>query len=576
MNLKLFLEKQTSKCLSELGLDNSALVKQSSRPEHGQYQANGVMGAAKKTGQNPRQLASNLAALLQEKNDQDIFKVEVAGPGFINFTLSTEFLARQLHDIEKDPRLGVSLQVKRKVLTDFSSPNLAKEMHIGHLRSTTIGDACSRILEFLGHEVIRVNHVGDWGSQFGSLLAYMDRLSETESNLGNELKDLELFYKKATELFKEDEDFAKSAREFVVRLQSEDPHCMKLWFQFITESLNHCEKVYERLGVSLKKENTVAESFYNNQLNAVITDLENAGLVSVSDGAKCIFLDEGKGKDGEPTPAIVQKSDGGFPYIATDLAATKYRSKTLQVDDALYFVDARQALHFKHLFKIAKRAGFIDGKQNFVHIANGIILNKEGKPYKTREGGAVKLAEVIDESISRAKLLVSEKASELPDEEQKRISELVGIGSIKYAELSKNRSTDYIFDWDQMLSFDGNTAPYLMYAYTRIRGIINNSGAPSDRNKNRFRLTDTSEVKLALKLIQFTESVEAVVEDYNPNLLCNYLFELAQIFMAFYEHCPVNSSEEATRESRIHLCDLAGKVLKQGLELLGIEVLERM
>ena len=576
MNLKLFLEKKTTKCLSELGIDSLALVKQSSRPEHGQYQANGVMGAAKKTGQNPRQLASDLASLLQEKNDQDIFEVEVAGPGFINFTLSTDFLARQLHDIEKDPRLGVSLHIKRKVLTDFSSPNLAKEMHIGHLRSTTIGDACSRILEFLGHEVIRVNHVGDWGSQFGSLLAYMDRLSETESNLGNELKDLELFYKKATELFKEDEDFAKSAREFVVRLQSEDPHCMKLWFQFITESLNHCEKVYERLGVSLKKENTVAESFYNNQLNAVITDLENAGLVSVSDGAKCIFLDEEKGKDGEPTPAIVQKSDGGFPYIATDLAATKYRSKTLQVDDALYFVDARQALHFKHLFKIAKRAGFIDGEQNFVHIANGIILNKEGKPYKTREGGAVKLAEVIDESISRAKLLVSEKASELPDEEQKRISELVGIGSIKYAELSKNRTTDYVFDWDQMLSFDGNTAPYLMYAYTRIRGIINNSGSPSDRNKNRFRLTDTSEVKLALKLIQFTESVEAVVEDYNPNLLCNYLFELAQIFMAFYEHCPVNSSEEATRESRIHLCDLAGKVLKQGLELLGIEVLERM
>ena len=576
MNLKIFLEKKTTKCLGELGIDSSALVKQSSRPEHGQYQANGVMGAAKKTGQNPHQLASDLASLLQEKNDQDIFEVEVAGPGFINFTLSTDFLARQLHDIEKDPRLGVSLHIKRKVLTDYSSPNLAKEMHIGHLRSTTIGDACSRILEFLGHEVIRVNHVGDWGSQFGSLLAYMDRLSETESNLGNELKDLELFYKKATELFKEDEDFAKSAREFVVRLQSEDPHCMKLWFQFITESLNHCEKVYERLGVSLKKENTVAESFYNNQLNAVLTDLENAGLVSVSDGAKCIFLDEGKGKDGEPTPAIVQKSDGGFPYIATDLAATKYRSKTLQVDDALYFVDARQALHFKNLFRIAKRAGFIDGTQNFVHIANGIILNKEGKPYKTREGGAVKLAEVIDESISRAKLLVSEKASELPDEEQKRISELVGIGSIKYAELSKNRTTDYVFDWDQMLSFDGNTAPYLMYAYTRIRGIINNSGAPSDRNKNRFRLTDTNEVKLALKLIQFTESVEAVVEDYNPNLLCNYLFELAQIFMAFYEHCPVNSSEEATRESRIHLCDLAGKVLKQGLELLGIEVLERM
>tara|TARA_B100001093_G_scaffold388723_1_gene374856 strand:- start:570 stop:2300 length:1731 start_codon:yes stop_codon:yes gene_type:complete len=576
MNLRIFLEEKAAKCLSEIGVDGSALVKQSSRPEHGHYQANGVMGAAKKTGRNPRQLASDLASLLQEKNDPNNFELEVAGPGFINFTLSGEFLSKTLHDLEKDPRLGVSLDKKRKILADYSSPNLAKEMHIGHLRSTTIGDACSRILEFLGHEVVRVNHVGDWGSQFGSLLAYMDKLSEAESNLGSELKDLELFYKKATELFKEDENFAKSAREYVVKLQSEDPQCMKLWSQFIAESLDHCQNVYERLGVALKKENTVAESFYNNQLNAVITDLENAGLITISDGAKCVFLDAEKGRDGEPTPAIVQKSDGGFPYIATDLAATKYRSKALQVDDALYFVDARQALHFKDLFKIAKRAGFIDGNQNFVHIANGIILNKEGKPYKTREGGAVKLAEVIDESISRAKLIVSEKASEMPDEEQKRISELVGIGSIKYAELSKNRTTDYVFDWDQMLSFDGNTAPYLMYAYTRIRGIINNSGVPSDKNKNRFNLTDRSEVKLALKLVQFTESVEAVVEDYNPNLLCNYLFELAQIFMAFYEHCPVNSSEQATKESRIHLCDLTGRVLKKGLELLGIEVLERM
>ena len=576
MNLKIFLEEKVTECLCELGVDGSALVKQSARSEHGQYQANGVMGAAKKAGRDPRQLASDLASLLKEKNDKKIFDIEIAGPGFINFTISEKFLSKTLFDLERDPRLGVSLQRKRKVLTDFSSPNLAKEMHIGHLRSTTIGDACSRILEFLGHEVIRVNHVGDWGSQFGSLLAYMDRLSESETNLGNELKDLELFYKKASELFKEDEDFAKSAREFVVRLQSEDPHCMKLWSQFVTESLHHCQNVYDRLGVSLEEKNTVAESFYNNQLKAVITDLENAGLVTVSDGAKCVFLDEGKGKDGGPTPAIVQKSDGGFPYIATDLAAAKHRSKTLKVDDALYFVDARQALHFKHLFKIAQMAGLTEEKQNFVHVANGIILNKEGKPYKTREGGAVKLSEVIEESISRAMLLIKEKNSDLPDEEQKKISEKVGISSIKYAELSKNRTTDYIFDWEQMLSFDGNTAPYLMYAYTRIQGILNNSAASAVTNENRFILNDTNEIRLALKIVQFTESVEAVIEDYCPNLLCNYLFELAQIFMTFYENCPVNSSEQATQESRVHLCELTGRVLKKGLELLGIEVLERM
>ena len=576
MNIRKFLEEKTRKHLEKLGVENPPLIKTASRPEHGHYQANGIMAAAKEKGVNPRELAQEVVSSIETEENSDSFNLEIAGPGFINITISTAWINQILGIISKDVRLGVNTQTRKKFLTDYSSPNLAKEMHIGHLRSTTIGDACSRILEFLGHQVIRTNHVGDWGSQFGSLLAYMNKLSKEEIALTSELKDLESFYRKASQLWREDQEFADEARKFVVKLQSNDPECLELWSKFIEESMKHCQAVYDQLNISLKQEHVVAESFYNEKLESIVKNLTEKKLITISDGAKCIFLEDWVGKDGEPTPAIIQKSDGGFPYITTDLAAARHRSQELNIDEVLYFVDARQTLHFRQLFHIALKAGFTREDQNFRHIPNGIILSKEGKPYKTRQGGAVKLAAVLKESISRAKSLVSDKNSALSEQEQIVIAEIVGIGAIKYAELSKNRNTDYVFDWEKMLSFEGNTAPYLQYAYTRIKGILNKSKRSNEKLSSDFALQDPYEIQLALKLAQFTEAVESVVEDYQPNLLCNYLFELSQFFMTFYENCPVNTAEERIKISRLNLCDLTGRVLKKGLELLGIEVLDRM
>ena len=449
-------------------------------------------------------------------------------------------------------------------------------MHIGHLRSTAIGDANVRILEFLGHDVVRANHVGDWGAQFGSLLAYMDQLEQTEEALTTELKDLEVFYQRASELFKTDEKFATRAREFVVRLQSGDAKCLGLWERFIKESIRHCQAIYDLLDISLTGDDVRAESAYNNVLGSTIEKLEAKGLVEISDGAKCVFMDEFTGKDDKPLPAIVQKSDGGYPYMATDLAAAEYRGNTLCVDEALYFVDGRQSLHLSQLYAIARAAGFIKENQVFSHIPFGTILNKEGTPFKTRDGGAVKLADVADEAIERALKLVSEKNPDLTEEDRNHIARVVGIGAIKYAELSKNRTTDYIFDWNTMLSFEGNTAPYLQYAYTRIMSIFRRAGLDSGDINSPFDLREPDEIALATKLLQYPEAVESVVEDYQANILCNYLFDLSQHFMTFYESCPVLKAENEMRGSRLRLCDVSAKTLKHGLGLLGIQTVEQM
>ena len=557
MNLKKYLDREFENGLRSLGAtDGRAAVKQASKPAFGHYQVNGVMGAAKKRQSNPRELAQSLLDLIEDSKElTGVARYEIAGPGFINITLMPEFIQTELTRNAQDPRLGIPLETARKVLVDYSSPNLAKEMHIGHLRSTAIGDANVRILEFLGHDVVRANHVGDWGAQFGSLLAYMDQLEQTEEALTTELKDLEVFYQRASELFKTDEKFATRAREFVVRLQSGDAKCLGLWERFIKESIRHCQAIYDLLDISLTGDDVRAESAYNNVLGSTIEKLEAKGLVEISDGAKCVFMDEFTGKDDKPLPAIVQKSDGGYPYMATDLAAAEYRGNTLCVDEALYFVDGRQSLHLSQLYAIARAAGFIKENQVFSHIPFGTILNKEGTPFKTRDGGAVKLADVADEAIERALKLVSEKNPDLTQEDRNHIAKVVGIGAIKYAELSKNRTTDYIFDWNTMLSFEGNTAPYLQYAYTRIMSIFRRAGLDSGDINSPFDLREPDEIALATKLLQYPEAVESVVEDYQANILCNYLFELSQHFMTFY---------------------VSAKTLKHGLGLLGIQTVEQM
>ncbi len=574
MNIKQQLESTIDSALSAAGASNCpAIVKQSQKAAFGHYQANGVMDAAKQIGMNPRELAGTLVKSL---NLPQAEKVEVAGPGFINIHLNNSYISNELTKLRKDELLGVVREKSNTTVIDYSAPNLAKEMHIGHLRSTTIGDAAARILEFLGHTVIRANHMGDWGAQFGSLLAYMDLIGQEGQELSTELSDLEVFYRKASALRESDEVFAKQSREYVVRLQNGDPQCLELWQQFIEESVSHCQAVYDRLNISLTRADIKAESSYNDDLIPVVNELDRLGLIEVSDGAKCVFLDGFKGKDDKPLPAIVQKSDGGFPYMATDLAAVRFRAQNLKVGEALYFIDARQTLHLRQLFAISREAKYLDESQSFRHLPFGVILKEDGKPFKTRDGADVKLADVIEEAINRAYELVSVKNPGLADDVKSRISQVIGVGALKYAELTKNRTTDYIFNWDTMLSFDGNTAPYLLYAYTRIRSIFRRSNIDPSTLESSITLKEPTELQLGLKLLQFVEAIDAVTEDYQANILCNYLFELAGIFMSFYESCPILNAEGPVRESRLLIADTTARVLKQGLDLLGIETVEQM
>ncbi|MBD3648849.1 MAG: arginine--tRNA ligase, partial [Pseudomonadales bacterium] len=551
-----------------------AIVRPAQKPEFGHYQANGIMSASKSLGMNPRELADKV---VQNLDTQAAEKIEVAGPGFINIHLAPAYLANEVMQARTDDRLGIDKHTAETIVVDYSSPNLAKEMHIGHLRSTTIGDAVARILEFLGHNVIRANHVGDWGAQFGSLLAYMDQLrAEGQNELKSELKDLETFYRDASALFKSDEAFASKAREYVVRLQSGDEQCLTLWEQFIEESVRHCEAVYKRLNITLTRKDLAPESSYNESLPVVIEELGEQGLLVESEGAQCVFIDEFKGKDGKPLPAIIRKSDGGYPYMATDLAAVRYRSLELGARRALYFIGAEQQLHLRQLFAVARAAGYISDDQEYRHLSFGLILKKDGKRYKTRDGADVKLADVLEEAVSRAHDLVTDKNAELTDDDRTRVSEVVGIGAVKYAELSKNRTTDYTFDWDTMLSFEGNTAPYLLYAYTRIQSIFKRASIAPEELSGELALQEPAEIQLAVKLLQFTEALEAVLEDYQPNLLCNYLFELSGLFMSFYEKCPVLKAEEHVRNSRLILCDATARTVKQALDLLGIRTVDQM
>ncbi len=584
MNIRTQLDTIISQALNDAGTPNSpAVVKASSRPEFGDYQANGIMGAAKKLGMNPRELATSIVDKLHSDNDINplVEKLEIAGPGFINIHLKNAWLANQLETTLSDENLGIiKTDNPDNVVIDYSAPNLAKEMHVGHLRSTIIGDAISRVLEFLGHHVIRQNHVGDWGTQFGMLLTYMGELQKEStanadgSKLEMQLADLEKFYQAAKIRFDEDEAFAKQARENVVKLQSGDEHFLKLWQQFIDTSLNHCDEIYQTLNVKLKREDVAPESQYNDDLANVITDLDKAGLLSEDQGAQCVFLEEFKSKDDSIIPMIVQKSDGGYLYATTDLAALRHRHNNLKMTRGLYLVDARQSLHLKQVYVVGKKAGFVPETTSLEHMAFGTMMGKDGTPFKTRTGGTVKLIDLLNEAQQRAFDLVSSKNPDLDEETRKEIATTVGIGAVKYADLSKNRTSDYIFNWDTMLSFEGNTAPYLQYAYARIQSIFRKVG--NINHDAAIELNASEERLLATKLLQFSEAVEVVAKEGTPNLLCNYLFELAGNFMTFYEACPIMKADEDLKQSRLKLSRLTANTLKTGLYLLGIDVMERM
>ncbi|MBM7073229.1 arginine--tRNA ligase [Shewanella sp. 202IG2-18] len=542
---------------------------------HGDFATNLAMMLTKAARKNPRGLAQLIIDNLPASSH--IAKVEIAGPGFINFFIDENALANQLQDALEDEKLGVNLPESQTIVVDYSSPNLAKEMHVGHLRSTIIGDSVVRTLEFLGHNVIRQNHVGDWGTQFGMLLAYMEELQAKDGNKASlELSDLETFYRAAKVRFDESEEFATRARNLVVELQSGDEYCNKLWRKFNDISLSHCHEVYNKLGVSLTRDDVHGESAYNDDLAQVVSDLETQGLLTESAGAKVVFQEEFKNKDGEPLPIIIQKADGGYLYATTDLAAMRYRANVLTADRALYFVDLRQGLHFQQVFSLAKLAKFVPDSMSLEHLGFGTMNGEDGRPFKTRSGGVVKLADLLDEAIVRANELVRSKNPDMDDATVEKIAKVVGISSVKYADLSKNRTSDYIFSFDQMLSFEGNTAPYLLYAYTRVAGIFKRA-EDIDLSGAKINLEHEKEKDLGNKLGQFNEILVRVSAKGQPHVLCGYLFELAGAFSSFYEACPVlNADSEAQKQSRLLLAKLTARTLKQGLALLGIETLEQM
>ncbi|MBK5532553.1 arginine--tRNA ligase [Pseudomonas sp. TH08] len=554
------------------GLSPAIQVENARDKTHGDFASNIAMMLAKPAGMKPRDLAEKIIAALPA--DENVTKAEIAGPGFINFFQNTQALGNRLEAALADEHLGVRKAgpVQRTVI-DLSAPNLAKEMHVGHLRSTIIGDGVARVLEFLGDEVIRQNHVGDWGTQFGMLMAYLQENPITS----DELSDLENFYRAAKQRFDESEEFADRARGLVVKLQAGDAECLGLWTKFKDISLSHCQKIYELLNVKLTMADVMGESAYNDDLINVVNDLKAAGMLVESNGAQCVFLDEFKNADGDPLPVIIVKADGGYLYATTDLAAVRYRSGTLKADRALYFVDQRQALHFQQVFAVAREAGFVTHPMEMEHMGFGTMNGADGRPFKTRDGGTVKLVDLLIEAEDRAFKLVQEKNPDLPVEALKEIAKVVGIDSVKYADLSKHRASDYSFNFDLMLNFEGNTAPYLLYAYTRAAGVFRKLEKDFSEVQGQIVLEAELEQELGTKLAQFGEVLNGVAEKGTPHILCTYLYDLASLFSSFYENCPILKAETPDQmQSRLRLTELTRRTLKQGLELLGLKVLEQM
>ncbi|ODI55082.1 arginine--tRNA ligase, partial [Salmonella enterica] len=550
-------------------------VRQSAKVQFGDYQANGMMAVAKKLGMAPRQLAEQVLTHLDLSGIAS--KVEIAGPGFINIFLEPAFLAEQVQQALTSDRLGVSQPTRQTIVVDYSAPNVAKEMHVGHLRSTIIGDAAVRTLEFLGHHVIRANHVGDWGTQFGMLIAWLEK--QQQENAGDmALADLEGFYRDAKKHYDEDEAFAERARNYVVKLQSGDTYFREMWRKLVDITMTQNQITYDRLNVTLTRDDVMGESLYNPMLPGIVADLKAKGLAVESEGATVVFLDEFKNKEGDPMGVIIQKKDGGYLYTTTDIACAKYRYETLHADRVLYYIDSRQHQHLMQAWTIVRKAGYVPDSVPLEHHMFGMMLGKDGKPFKTRAGGTVKLADLLDEALERARRLVAEKNPDMSADELEKLANAVGIGAVKYADLSKNRTTDYIFDWDNMLAFEGNTAPYMQYAYTRVLSVFRKADIDEQALASApVIISEDREAQLAARLLQFEETLTVVAREGTPHVMCAYLYDVAGLFSGFYEHCPILSAEnDAVRNSRLKLAQLTAKTLKLGLDTLGIETVERM
>ena len=549
-------------------------------PKFGDFQANVAMSLSKQLQTNPRAIATQIVDHLAV--DDLCEPPEIAGPGFINLRLKTTYLAAQLKAIQADARLGIApVKPPQRTIVDFSSPNIAKEMHVGHLRSTIIGDSIARVLEFMGHDVLRLNHVGDWGTQFGMLITHLQEvcpnaLADPEAV---EIGDLVAFYKEAKKRFDDDDDFKTRSRNAVVGLQAGDGAARQAWKILCQQSRRAFQHIYDRLDIRLEER---GESFYNPFLPAVVQDLTDQGLLVQDQGAQVVFLDGFTNKAGDPLPLIIQKTDGGYNYATTDLAAIRYRTQQDEAERVIYVVDAGQGNHFAQVFQVAAKAGWIPSDVELIHVPFGVVQGEDGKKFKTRSGETVRLQDLLDEAVARARAdLESRIAAEGRDETPEfiqTVAETVGLGAVKYADLSQNRTSNYIFSYDKMLALQGNTAPYLIYAYVRVQGLsrkgaIDLTQLPADAV---IQLEDEAELALAKHILQLDEVLEEVATDLFPNRLCQYLFELSQKFNQFYDRCSVLQADEPQRTSRLLLADLTARTLKLGLSLLGIRVLERM
>ena len=547
-------------------------------PQFGDYQANVAMSLAKRLKDKPRAIATKIVENLTIDDLCDT--PQIAGPGFINLKFKTDYLQEQLKAVYSDERLGIPTAQPKRTIVDFSSPNIAKEMHVGHLRSTIIGECIARTLEFLGHDVLRLNHVGDWGTQFGMLITHLrdvcpEAITESSSV---DIGDLVEFYKQAKKRFDEDEDFKSTSRDAVVALQSGEETAYKAWQLLCEQSRKEFQKIYDRLDITIQER---GESFYNPLLDDVTKDLTSLGLLEENQGAQVVFLEGFTNKDGNPQPLIVRKSDGGFNYATTDLAAIRQRTINEKAERVIYITDAGQANHFAQVFQVANRAHWIPDNVELVHVPFGLVKGEDGKKLKTRSGETVKLKDLLDEAITRSEKDLKQRiADESRNESEDFIHEVstaVGLGAVKYADLSQNRTSDYIFSFDKMLALQGNTAPYMLYAYVRVQGISRKGDIDfSQLGEAPIVLEDNTELALAKHLLALDTIVIEVAQDLFPNRLCQYLFELSQKFNQFYDRCSVLQAEEPQRTSRLMLCDLTARTLKLGLSLLGIQVLERM
>lgn len=581
MTIASYLQKISTEIIQSLFEDDSlqADVQPCMQEEFGHYQCNSALQLAKLLSKPPREIANKIVSKIEEQYaEKTLFsKIEIAGPGFINFSLHPEFLAGSLEKMFKDTHLGIQRPEKiEKVIVEYSSPNIAKELHVGHLRSTIIGESLARIFSFLGHDVLRLNHIGDWGTQFGMLIAYIKEFAP-KLLAGSEqitTEELMTYYRSAKRIFDEDENFKKKAHQEVVKLQAREEEAIHIWKKICHISRLAFQKIYDLLDVSIQER---GESFYHPFLHDLIEELEEKKLITVSDGAKCIFMDGFSTKEGKPLPLIVQKSDGGFNYATTDLAAMKHRSLAEKADRIIVVVDLGQSLHFKMVYQAALLAGYIDPtKVQFNHVAFGLVLGADGKKFKTRSGETEKLIDLLETAITKAKEIIQEKDPEINLKNLDHLAQNIGIAAVKYADLSTQRQKDYSFSYEKMLQFEGNTAVFLLYAYVRIQGIKRKAEVNSASIAEHFdiSLTEPAEISLAYHITRFGEVLDQITRDLMPNRLTDYLFHLAETFNQFFRDCRVVGSPQ--EKSRLALCEITGKVLKQGLYLLGIKCVERM